>query len=40
MERRGHLDPAELNALLLGGTQGRGVTVESFHVGGLPDVSQ
>jgi hypothetical protein len=34
MERRGHLDPAELDALLLGGAQDRGVTVESFHVEG------
>lgn len=34
MERRGHLDPAELDALLLGGAQARGVTVESFHVEG------
>ena len=34
MERRGHLDPAELDALLLGGAQGREVTVESFHVEG------
>lgn len=34
MERRGHLDPAELDALLLRGAQARGVTVESFHVEG------
>ncbi|MCA3072689.1 MAG: hypothetical protein ING77_10640 [Rhodocyclaceae bacterium] len=34
MQTRGHLDAAELDALLFDDTQGSGVTVESFHVQG------
>ena len=34
METRGHLDAAELDALLFDDPQGSGMTVESFHVQG------
>ena len=34
METRGHLDSAELDALLFDNPQGSGMTVESFHVQG------
>jgi hypothetical protein len=34
METRGHLDSAELDALLLDSKQGSGMTVETFHIEG------
>ena len=34
METRGHLDSAELDALLLDSRQGSGATVETFHIEG------